>query len=733
MADEYSYEQKAGDPAAPGDNPAEEVKENEDGTVSVTLPPPPENLPEEAFNLVPFYSGTEDGKKFLGEVVTKVMDDFEEDWTSCEDWRKKRKARWRLLVGDLDPKRYPWEDCANVHIPVMLERVLRLTHRMYSEMFPDKDVVFTALPSNALNQERADVVTLHDNWQIRKEIPDFFKQNRRALMEFITNGDCVMHSYRDIPAKRNRHEALGCEEIVFPYHFKTSLIDMSDLPRKTRVIRKYKHELIELEAQGVLAGVEEMLEKEQEPHFEAGPDLTVRPAVDKYEGKEAPMKSKAAPYTLYEYHGRCKLPGQKTERPIKAIVSPVCKCILGLYLREEDDWKDAARFKAQTAEFQAFQTSKTMHDQMQAKEQQVQARLAEPDVPEQERQQLTQTLSAQMPPPPQPPAWLKPDAQGPDPVRKVPIEEFSHGVCIENLDGSLGLGIGLLLQPFNEAANTAASQFTDAATLANTVTGIMPMNVDFEPGDQRITPGEFAKVRLSPEQIQNAFKLIQFPPANGQLLEVVKMSTDAADGVSSAPDVLSGEAGKANETYRGIATRVEQATKQLSVLAQNYLEMLTNVLRKNARLNAVFMEDIEIKSVIDPRTMESQTLEVGRQLYVEDFDIAFTADTRFTGREQKIAEADQVLGMVTALPPPLAMQLFPPSFMYEAIVQSLKAKGKYDMIRYLGPRPPTPQMPAGMAPPAPPLGQPGAPPPGGPPQPGPPPQRIQGPPAPPPQ
>lgn len=727
MADEYTSSTA---PDATADAPQSDVQENEDGSVSVKMNPASALLPEEAFNLLPIYEGTEDGKKFCQELVQKVLDDFQEDWDSCEPWRKKRLERGRLWVGDLDPKTGPMEDAANAHLPVMLERGLRIIHRMYGEMFPDKDFVFQAIPSTALTQDRADVITLHDNWQIRKEIPDFFKQNRRALTEFIVHGDCVIHSYRDIAGKRNRHEAMSAEEVVWPYHFKTNLPDMSDIPRKTRVLRKYKHELLELEEVGAFSGVTAMLEKEKEPGFDAGPDLTIRPRVDKQEGKDAPVKSKAAPYTLYEYHGRCKLPGQKKERPIIAIVSPTCRCVVALYLREQEDWKDAARFKSQSEEFGLYQQNQQAFQQIQASELQMQQRLTMPDVPPEEAAQIQQHFAQQHGPlqPPRAPAWLKEGMQGPAPVRMVPIEYFSHGVCIENLDGSLGLGIGLLLEPFNQTVDTVASQYLDSATLANLATILAPFNITMEPGDTRLEPGQIHKVRgVSAEQLQNAFKVIQFPPANQQMLDVVKLMMDAADGVSSAPDVLSGEAGKSNETYRGIATRVEQATKQLTVLAQNYLEFLTEVLKKNARLNAVFMDDEEVKHVVDPRTLESKDVVIGRQMYLEDFDIAFTADTSFGGREKKKSEADQILGMVTSLPPELSQMVFPPSFVREAVVRALKARGLHDMVKFLPPAPPVPQVPMGMQPPP----QPGMPgqPPGAPPgPPGPPPGPPQKPP-----
>lgn len=742
---------------APGGAP-DDVTPNDDGSVTVQTATPVDDLPEEAFNLVPYLGESEEGKALLKKLADKVCQDVDDDWESCAEWRKKRKERWRLLVGDLDPKSYPYEDCANIHIPLMLERVLRIVHRIYAEMFPDRDYIFTVLPSAQMSQEKADILTLHENWQLRREITDFFKQMRRALMEFITHGDCVVYSYRDIPAKRNRHELLSCEEFVFPYLWKSNEVDCSDIYRKSRYIRKFKNELLEMQASGQYSNVDDIIAfegksgsplysavKQQKvvltgkrsngtgPSFEDGPDLTIRPVVDKFEGREAPTSGGAAPYVLIEHYCWAKMPGWQKERPIKVTLEPKSKTVLCLNLNEQDDWKDKMRFDSQSKDMADFLQAQQNHGELMSMEMQVRQRLDQPDVPPEEATALQRKLAEGIVAPPAPPKWMKGAQQAPEAVRKVPIEMFSHGVCIENPDGSLGLGIGLLLEPFNRTANIVSSQFVDSATLANTSTMIGPP-IPGVSGDFRITPGEYHPIRgLSSDQINNAFKVIQFPPANPQMLEVVKLMLESGDGVSSAPDVLSGEAGKANETYRGIATRVEQATKQLTALTLNFLEMVTNVVKNNARLNGVFMDDIEVKDVVDPRTLESQQINIGRDLYADDYNIAFTADTRFGGRTQKISEADQLVSMVTSLPPPLAMQVFPPSFVYEAVVKALKARGAHDMVRYLGPRPPTPQAPPmgvappGAPPPPPPPGggppMPGAPPPGGqPPPPAPPPR-----------
>ena len=674
-----------------------QVEELDNGDVAVRLPEQVgSDLPKEVYNLVPLFKQSldPDVRKFINEELPqRICEEFKEDWDSSEDWRNKRAKRIKLLFGYLDDKSFPFENCANVHVPVVLERVLRLAHRVYAELFPDKDILFRALPSVQLNQERADALTLHGNWQFRKEQPDFFKQNRRGLFEFFAHGDAVMHSFRDLAGGRNRHEILSCEEIVWPYMWKTSAVDMSDIPRKTRILRKYKHELLDLQDADTYCCIDEILEKSDDGSgngsWADGLDYVVKDVIDKWEGKDRDSSTTSAPHTFLEYHGWAKLPGQKRERPILATVEYRTGICVNLCLREYEDWKDKIRFEKQSQEISQYVAGVGQYMQAKQVEDEVHQRLLMGDVPPDEEMHLRSHLIENQIQPPVQPDHMQTDPMGnpvpPEPARMIPIEQFSHGVCIENPDGSMGIGIGLLLEPFNEAADVMTSQFVDSATLANVTTLVMHENAKIEGGDRKIIPGEVIRVRgISMDQVGNSFKQITFPPANPQLMEMVKLQLESADGVSSAPDVLSGEAGKANETFRGLATRVEQATKQLSVLAGNYIEFLSQVMKNNARLNSQFMKDEEFLSVVDPRTMESVNLKLSRDLYLDDYEIEFSADTRFASKAQRISEADDVLNLAAkALPPPIMTMVFKPEFFREAVARCLKARGMYDMLPYL--------------------------------------------------
>jgi hypothetical protein len=172
--------------------------------------------------------------------------------------------------------------------------------------------------------------------------------------------------------------------------------------------------------------------------------------------------------------------------------------------------------------------------------------------------------------------------------------------------------------------------------------------------------------------------------------------------------VLSGESGKSGETYRGIAARIEQATKQLSVSAGKYARFLNNVVRNNARLNAVFLPDNELVQMTDMETNRVVAETVGRRLYERNFRIRFTSDLKFSSQAQRISEADEVLQM-PAVVPQLQTNT---AFMYEATKKALIARERADMLPTLGPPPPPPETPFGAPPPMPP-GPPGPPPPPG--------------------
>jgi hypothetical protein len=306
-------------------------------------------------------------------------------------------------------------------------------------------------------------------------------------------------------------------------------------------------------------------------------------------------------------------------------------------------------------------------------------------------------------------------------VRMVPIEMVSHGVCFENPNGTMGLAPGMILADLNRLADEAGNRFYDSATLANIWSIIVPEGFDLGSSTVSHAPGKVFRVKgFTGEQIKNSIHELKAQPANPQLMDVIRMAEDDADSSVAAPGVLSGEPGKSGETFRGLATRAERATRQLSQAGLMFVDFLTNVLRNNARLNALFLSDDEIINVgsqfadvrnatIGPDGVPQPQIQLSASMYRRDYKVTFSADVRFSSQEEKISRNDEALAMIGQIPP-LQQNM---ALLYAVIARGYRLRGLQELIPLLGPRPPAPTTPMAMPPPPPPPGGPpgaGAPP-----------------------
>lgn len=661
-------------------------------------------------NLVEQFNSHKDGKEALRRIAADVRRNFDSDWESCETYRHRVSQDWKIFSGDLPPKDWPWKDCANANVSSMLENVSRMTMRMYSELFGDWKNVFGVTPvgSEEAAQQEAEILSLHGNWQIRTQIPNFKRQMERAILANYTIGDFTIHSFYDSDSATNKHELLTPDEFCIPYVHVTTDPYYADVPRMTKVLMLYRHQLEE--RAGEWSDVDRLL-KNKPPSWDEEPDQPLARAVAEVHGVTPDADDTgSAPYKILLHEAWMEMPNDTRQRYVQIIQDYQSKIVLKLCIHEKEDWRDRERYDRQAMELDAFRQAEMMHMEAQQQNESMQQQIVMVEAGGQigalQAQQALAALEQQAPMPPMPPSWLSnpedPEAE-PDAIRKVPIRLFTHGVCIESLLGSLGFGYGRSQADYNRAGNVALSQFTDAMTLANCWGLLVAGSIDIP--NFEWTPGKVVKVPgLSPAELQTGIRELKPGPANPQMLEAVSLFQTMAQGSMQAQDVLSGDPGKSGETYRGIAARIEQATKQLSVATRKFGDVLEHVLINNAELNATFLADEEIINIADQRP-GPRLITVGRALYRRDYRVEIRADLRFASQPQRIAEADEIVGM--ALNNPVLASN--PVFLWNATKKALEARGRYDLVAIMGP-PPMPIQPMGPPQPgAPPPGPPGAP------------------------
>jgi hypothetical protein len=697
-----------------------EISDPEPGTVEELgigdeLEPEQEELfvyDEDAENLVEAFEGHPDGIKALKDISAKVLEDFNECLDASEEYRERLANDLKLFSGDLPPKDWPFEHAANAHVPIMIENITRLSSRMESELFGSYKNVFGVVPTGPDDEEAADILSLHGNWQIRSEIDDFNRHMARGILSFLITNEVVFHSFQDEETNVPRHESLTPDTFYVPFTLTSTRIDFSDVPFVIKVLHRYQHDLERM--RGKWANVDETLDKNP-PSWDDEPESKLAQSGADSAKYVIPADTKNAPYKLLQYEGWVDMPSQETQRFVQVILDTQTRNILSLRIQEEDDWRDIARYERQVEELAAYQAS--MQDYQAALQSSYQMEeaarigvMSDPTLDPMSREQAMMSIGGgEPPPPPAPPTWLeKGDVMEPSRIRRVPIRMFAHTVCIEQLEGSMGASYGRMQADFNRAANVALSQFTDSATLANAWGLVTTGEVEFE-RKFSFGPGKVNKVRgVSGTELKNNIMEMKPDPANPQLLQVVDKMYGYGQSSMQSPSVLSGEPGKSGETYRGISSRIEQATKQLGSITQRFSTAVKQVLINNAKLNSIFLDDEEMITLVDYRIAQLRTIKVGRDLYKRNYSVEFHSDLRFASEAQRISEADELVMLPQSVP---QLQNNIP-FIYAALKKALEARNRHDMVALLGPQPEPPTTPLGLPPPMPPP-PPGMMPPGG--------------------
>lgn len=683
--------------------------------------------PEEEDNLAELFGQSEEGLQVLKEISELIRDNIKQAQEDAQEQMTRIEKEIGLLLGELPPKQAGYENSANVHVPIMLKGVSRLTARLGGELFQDWHTFVAVRPVSDGPDElkQVDVLSKHTNWQLVSGIPDFREQAELGLMYGIIYPNVVCHSTYDSVRRCNRHEMLTPEEFVMPAVRTQTMPDLSDVPWRARVLHYYRHTIESME--GIWFDVDKVLSGAS-PSWEDDEDeeRLSREAM-RVAGKEPTDNEDSAPYKVYWYEGWLRLPKQEKQRFCKAIVDSRSGAVFHLGLHEQDNWKDKVRFDRQLQELQAYRLAvdnfSVQRDMLQQQISNMDGQLALPSgAPESivqrvqaqvQRGMLSDQAAAMAPP--SPPEWSSGEVNDPEfepePVMREPIQMFAIMRSLDPPTGPVGIPFGRMLADYNRAADTALSQFIDQATLNNCKSYVAKEEVKFTEA-VALKPGDIKHIAgYDGDDIRQAIMEIDIGQGNPQLLDVVRMCMEFADDAIQAPGVLAGDPGKSGETARGYAMRREQATKQLTTLARRFARFYEQVVKNNAAINAECMPDEELFMVQDPETRQWQGLKAGRKLYARDYAVEFSTDMEFSSKAEKVGNAQTALQMVASVQ---NASLDAPLVQY-CLRKVFEAMGLRDYLPYMGPQAPPPQTPMGQ-----PMLQPGASPgaPPGQPQPG---------------
>lgn len=568
-----------------------------------------------------------DGLDALKKISKTVKDNFDTAWSNSEERREAASRAWKFFAGAVPRSWKPHEHAADVNIPIVLETISRLAWRGYQELFGDFKAIFDVVPVGPDDAEVAAKLTLHGNWQFCYQFSEFQREMHRAFLLHYLSGDWVCRSFWDPELGRNRHEVLGPDDYVVPWVNVSTSSDYSDVPFFCTVLQVYPTE-IEKHA-GEWNGIEVV--KTDTPSWSDDPTQETVEAVKSTMGIATSSDQEGAPRKVLQYEGWLMLPKQTQQRYCRALVDYSTGEVFWLSFQEEDDPVDVSRYEQQVAELEAYRNSAL-------------AAFEQPG------------LGAEMPLRPE---WLDQDEDAglatPKPPKRIPLHLRAHGVCIEPVKGPLGLGFGIIATAYNECANWALDGYLDQIN-RTAAPGWLTTNKKLaDLGELSVAPCSITHVPVSPMEFKDALRQVDAGQADPQAVQIVQMMRDFAQTSSHATDIMSGRPGKSGESARGQNERLEQAMSMLSVSAAKFMPAFEQILKNNAKLNSIHLNEEEFFEVTRSIPMPMGVANLGQQsvarsMYERPYSVTMRGDVRFISRQQRIAEANQMMGLVMGHP-----------------------------------------------------------------------------------
>lgn len=614
--------------------------------------PTTETAPSEATNLVALMSKSE--QEFIGQ---RVWDLYVKDVRSRAPRMKKLQEFIELYASVMKAKRWPFQNAANINLPLLTYPILQVQARLYDMVWPENGKVIFSAPAGPEDTARADATEKFGNSYIRHRMPEMEQGLDDSLAQMCLFGSAIRRTYWDAYEQRVRSDWVALEDFVVAHEYRSQDPSLRGVPRYTLVHHMTIADLEALGEAGVFENVDGIELAGNDGTAEGQELKDTRNKLDGTSTSGTDTDDPDRPRMVLEMHCRWRLPDApkkheafdgKNHYVIITVDEPTKK-VLRVVLREEDDPQDRKRYEREMQQFVAYE----------------------------QQASVTATVPGVVP--------TVPKVQRPAPPRKREICFFTHYRAFPS-EGFYGLGFGDFIAPLNRAGNTLLNQHIDGVTVRNAKPGFISRQLRTQRGSVYVQPGELVEVDGPVSAMKEGIMFLDPPGNDPTTMPLIKMVVDLGDKLAGSADLMSGSTSGANRTAKEIQVLNSQLMKQISVLARRVKGAFKHELDKIWRIWGVFLpETPEETPVVDPSTGQPVTLPISRALFIPDARVTPAADPRM--RFEKLEEAQAKFGFVMNNP----MTAQNPLAVYEGTAEVLQSMGAERILAVVQkPQPPPP-------------------------------------------
>jgi chaperonin GroES len=178
----------------------------------------------------------------LTKLALSVIEGFETDQTSMEDWTKRMQTGLDLAMLVKKEKTHPWQNAANIHFPLITSAALQYNARAYPAIVPSTDIVKVAVHGQDKGKKagRAKRVGEFMTWQLTVDSREWERGTDQLTLQLPIVGDVFRKLWWDVSTNRVRSQIrLPGKHIIVNNNATT----LSTAPRVSDQIDLYPHQV----------------------------------------------------------------------------------------------------------------------------------------------------------------------------------------------------------------------------------------------------------------------------------------------------------------------------------------------------------------------------------------------------------------------------------------------------------------------------------------------------------
>ena len=190
----------------------------------------------------------------LGALGHELLDDFESDSRSREDWEQTYKKGLDLLGLKIEDRSSPWPGACGVFHPILSEAAVRFQSQAIMETFPAGGPVKTKIVGRVTpeRERQAHRVKEDLNYILTEKMSEYRGEHERMLFALPLAGAAFKKVYFDPTLGRPASIYVPAEDFVAPY----GASDLQTANRYTHIMRKYPNEIRKLQVMGFYRDVD---------------------------------------------------------------------------------------------------------------------------------------------------------------------------------------------------------------------------------------------------------------------------------------------------------------------------------------------------------------------------------------------------------------------------------------------------------------------------------------------